>query len=122
MSRVSTMYFIYWIGSHDLDEDAWDENDEYLDYLESKGEAHDSADVGEDDDDESDNWSLDLMMEEDIYFQTVLDKLDAYNRFDDLMNNLSTKPDIYGPLMQSLSSENKLAIEGLLIKSREQRK
>jgi hypothetical protein len=98
----------------DPDDECPDENDEYLEYLENKAEGHDE----ESDDDD---WSLDVTMDEDIYFVTVLDKIDGYNRFEDLMNNLSARPDVHAHLNSSLTIEKKTAMEQLIIKSRELR-
>jgi hypothetical protein len=90
-----------------------------LEYLESRAAEHD--DEEDDDDDGASDWSLDLMMQEDPFFVTVLDKVDAYNRFEELMTNLSSKPEVAAHLQQTVTPEKQSAIEGLLSKSRENR-
>ena len=60
-------------------------------------------------------------MQEDPFFVTVLDKVDAYNRFEELMANFSSKPEVAAHLQQSITPEKQSAIEGLLNKSRENR-
>lgn len=102
----------------DPDDECADENEEYLEYLESKAEDHDD----EDGDSDGSNWSLDLMMEEDVFFTTVLDKIDAYNTFESLMGHLATLPELYAHLTQSLGPEKRLAVESLVLKSRENKK
>ncbi len=86
-----------------------------MEYLETKAAEQDDDDDFDDDDD---NWSLDLMMQEDIYFKTVLDSIDAYNRFEEFMTLLpNSQPQVYAHLSQTLTAEKKTAIEALIMKS-----
>ena len=43
---------------------------------------------------------LEEIMEEDIYFTTVIDQIDAYERFESLVAFIQTKPEIIGSLTQ----------------------
>ena len=57
------------------------------------------------------------MMEEDIYFETPLDKLNAYVVFGTLMSQLIASPIFTEKIQNSLSPEKKSFIEFLMAKS-----
>ena len=93
-------------------DDQVEENSAYLDYLDSREQQdHD------DDSDDGSDWSLDLMMEEDIYFVTPLDKLDAYTVFGGVISQLMVSPLTSQPLQTHLTPEKKNFIESLIQKA-----
>lgn len=103
------------IGDED---DVQDEDDEYLEFLAeeaAKQGAKDNAAWDSDDDDGD--------LEEEMYFESPLDKMDPYLRFSECFQALpQTNPQSYQLLTSSLSPEAQATIMGLLQKAEEVRK
>ncbi|KAL2914370.1 Nonsense-mediated mRNA decay protein 5 [Polyrhizophydium stewartii] len=74
----------------------------------------------EDDDDDDDEWSVNGMMEEDIYFTTYLDEVDAYVQFETLMGAFA-QDGRTAVLDGKLSPEQRTRI-GLLVKMAQENK
>ncbi|KAI8822933.1 armadillo-type protein [Fimicolochytrium jonesii] len=101
------------------DADAFDEDDEYLDLLDQKNaeknpdytpSATDThlagqpyvGDGADDDDEDEDEWDLDDL-DEDIFLETPLDKIDAYVAFEGTMQRLANRADTAALLQQGVA-------------------
>jgi hypothetical protein len=62
----------------------------YLEYLSAKAAAThpDNGNADSDDDEDDEEWDVQGMLDEDVYFTTVLDDVDAYQTFEHLVNVL----------------------------------
>lgn len=108
------------------DEDVLDDEDRYLEML-AQNAAESNPDRGAatfgdaaDDDDEDDDWEIEEL-EEDIFFTTPLDSIDAYFAFEGTMQRLASRPDTSALLQHSINAEQQAFIESVLRQGRENR-
>ncbi|KAI9095931.1 armadillo-type protein [Phlyctochytrium arcticum] len=103
--------------SLDDDTDVQDEDDQYLEMLANKT-ASAGEDVESDDEDVDDDWDVEEL-EEDMFFTTPLDTVDAYVEFKRAMEALGTDANKATLLAQKLNDEQKAFVQTLMSPTRQ---
>ncbi|KAI8909993.1 armadillo-type protein [Powellomyces hirtus] len=105
------------------DTDVLDNDDEYLEMLAKKASdsnpeggaatTYDGTYEGDDDDDDDDDmWDVEDL-EEDIFFESPLDSIDAYTLFETTMQKLAARPDTASLLQQTLTGQQQAFIQDI---------
>ncbi len=98
----------------DIVDDFEDDEDDTLENIANEAAAFaPSCEEADDYDDDCDDWDIDEFMQEDIYFMTPLDEVDAYVRFSETMGHLTASG--LGPELECrLSAEQRTLLSSCL--------
>jgi hypothetical protein len=101
----------------DDDEDFYDDEEENVESLAQKASIYaPNADTLDDDEDDDEAWDVEEFLQEDIAFMTPLDPLDAYLRFQQTMQYLSSTGQ--GTILeQRLLADQRTLVQSLLEKA-----